>query len=317
MFDLPKNISYLSISRLTFSKRSCKVERNQRKGSMMKMIQEKGYRTERLLVYRRGSLFRAGTSREFFQEPSVRPNIGSNTASFCYILAGTGEYVQKDNGRKYPFHPGTLILKNPVLHYDQHHDRGLYLDKYIVLPQEQYAFFMTHSGCPREMLVREIGIDTPVCRKFDELIDELRFESETRVLLAMMHLSEFAMSLFLPRDTVLTLYRSEMEEAIRLLEKDFREKITLRDLADAASMSQTNFRRIFKEYYGIAPMEYRLRKKLELILITMRSRRLPVKEIAERFGYPDAFSFSRQFKQYSGMSPRAFYRKMEERERQN
>ena len=78
---------------------------------MMKMIQEKGYRTERLLVYRRGSLFRAGTSREFFQEPSVRPNIGSNTASFCYILAETGEYVQKDNGRKYPFHPGTLILK--------------------------------------------------------------------------------------------------------------------------------------------------------------------------------------------------------------
>ena len=79
----------------------------------------------------------------------------------------------------------------------------------------------------------------------------------------MMHLSEFAMSLFLPRDTVLMLYRSEMEEAIRLLEKDFREKITLQQLADAAGMSRTNFRRIFKEYYGIAPMEYRIRKKIE------------------------------------------------------
>ena len=317
MFDLPKNISYLSISRLTFSKRSCKVERNQRKGSMMKMIQEKGYRTERLLVYRRGSLFRAGTSREFFQEPSVRPNIGLYTPSFTYILSGTGEYVQKDNGRKYPFHPGTLILKNPALLYDQFHDRGLYIDKYVGMPPELYSFFMSCSDCPREMLVRDIGVDKPICRRFDELIDELRFESETRVLLAMMHLSEFAMSLLLPRETTLTLYRDEMEEAIRLLEKDFREKVTLQQLADAAGMSRTNFRRIFKEYYGIAPMEYRLRKKLELIVITMRSQHLPVKEIAERFGYPDAFSFSRQFKQYSGMSPKAFYRKMEEKERRD
>ncbi len=280
------------------------------------MTRDLNYRTERLLVYRRNSLFRAGTSREFFQEPSVRPNIGVYTPSFTYILSGTGEYVQKDNGRKYPFHPGTLILKNPALLYDQFHDRGLYVDKYIGMPSELYSFFMNCSDCPREMLVRDIGVDKPICRKFDELIDELRFESETRILLAMMHLSEFAMSLLLPRDTTLTLYRNEMEEAIRLLEKDFREKVTLQQLADAAGMSRTNFRRIFKEYYGIAPMEYRLRKKLELIVSTMRSQRLSVKAIAERFGYPDAFSFSRQFKQYSGMSPKAFYQKMEQKERQ-
>lgn len=310
MFYLPKNISDMTNSSLTFPKITDMVTEIRRNRSMIKMTRDSNYRTERLLVYRKNSLFRAGTSREFFQKPSVRPNIGGYTASFTYILSGTGEYVQKDNGRKYPFHPGTLILKNPVLLYDQRHNSGLYIDKYIVIPQELYSFFMNNSDCPREMLARDIGIDKPVCRKFDELIDELRFQSEARVLLVMMHLSEFAMSLLLPRDTTLTLYRNEMEEAIRLLEKDFREKITLQQLADAAGMSRTNFRRIFKEYYGIAPMEYRIRKKIELIQVTMRSQQLPIKEIAERFGYPDAFSFSRQFKQYSGISPKAFYQKM-------
>ena len=70
---------------------------------MIKMTRDLNYRTERLLVYRRNSLFRAGTSREFFQESSVRQNIGFYSPSLAYILAGTGEYVQKDNGRKYPF----------------------------------------------------------------------------------------------------------------------------------------------------------------------------------------------------------------------
>lgn len=280
---------------------------------MIKMTPHHNYKTDRLCVYRKNSKFQAGTSRECFREKSVRPNIGVHSSSFVYILAGTGEYVQKDNGRRYPFHPGTLILKNPEFLYDQHHDKGLYIDKYIVIPAELYSFFMAYSDYRKEMLLMDAGIDYTVCRKFDSLIDELRFQSEPRVVLAMMHLAAFAMERLLPHDTALTLYRDEMEEAIRLLEKDFREKLSLQQLADAAGMSRTNFRRVFKEYYGVAPMEYRIRKRLEVIQETMSSQRMPVKEIAERFGYPDAFSFSRQFKKYSGMSPKEFFKKQKDR----
>lgn len=146
-------------------------------------------------------------------------------------------------------------------------------------------------------------------REFQNSHDE---EFQVRIF-AMMHLAAFAMERLLPHDTALTLYRDEMEEAIRLLEKDFREKLSLQQLADAVGMSRTNFRRVFKEYYGIAPMEYRIRKRMEVIQATMSFQRMPMKEIAERFGYPDAFSFSRQFKQYLGMSPKEFFKKQTDR----
>ena len=68
-------------------------------------------------------------------------------------------------------------------------------------------------------------------------------------------------------------------------------------------MSETNLRRIFSAYMGLAPLEYfnliRINKACELIKSTM----LSMEDIAMKVGYSQMSTFNRNFKKIIGDSP--------------
>ena len=263
--------------------------------------------TDHLCITRRNNLYRAGTSHCSFDRDYVRSGIGGTSASFVCILEGTGFYRRRETGEDFPFQPGTMILKEPDCLFDQHHTQGVYIDKYTVFPSRIYDFFIEETGFPRRMILQSPGVDTNVCRKFDDLINELRFQSEKRLPVTILKFCAFASGLLLPEPADVSSYKKGLEKAIRILDADFSRKITIEELAETAGMSKTNFRRIFRKSYRVSPGEYRLRKKMEAIREYMSTNRVTMKELAQRFGYTDAFAFSHQFKQYAGISPKEFY----------
>ncbi|HEY3329680.1 MAG TPA: AraC family transcriptional regulator [Capsulimonadaceae bacterium] len=76
----------------------------------------------------------------------------------------------------------------------------------------------------------------------------------------------------------------------------------------AARMNMTgdSFRRRFKAEVGFSPIEYRLRKKMELACILLRSTTMPHAKIAQRLGFSDEYHFSKQFRERMGMPPKAY-----------
>ncbi len=99
-----------------------------------------------------------------------------------------------------------------------------------------------------------------------------------------------------------------IEQGIRYLETDRKLDKSVSDIAEMCTVSENYFRRLFKEYSGVSPKEYILNAKIEKAKLILRENNIPVSEIADICGFPDAAYFCRIFKKRTGISPLAYKR---------
>ena len=229
--------------------------------------------------------FIAGTSCLKDSKGRIFP-IRDNVCGACYIVSGEGKIVDDRSGRQYPFFPGCFIQWIP----DDPHTRivppnTLYVDKYFVFPAEFYWIFQKMGLTSPEHPVVELGLRAEIAAGYDEIIRELQYQSELRLPLTIEKAFSFVLN---------------------LLEADFQEKCSIPSLARSMKMSHTSFRRIFARFYKMSPMEYRIRRKIEKIQLLLSTQDLRLKEVADRFGYADVYTFSHQFKKVTGISPADF-----------
>ena len=57
---------------------------------------------------------------------------------------------------------------------------------------------------------------------------------------------------------------------------------------------------------GFSPIDYFIRLKIQVARKYLHETNEKINVIAHKLGYYDAFSFSKQFKKFTGLSPRAF-----------
>ena len=84
------------------------------------------------------------------------------------------------------------------------------------------------------------------------------------------------------------------------------EAVSIQDIAQELGISYSSFRKLFKEYTGMAPAMYqqslRLQRAKELLSTTDES----IKEIAYRLNFESPDYFSAKFKNQTGMKPSDF-----------
>lgn len=83
-------------------------------------------------------------------------------------------------------------------------------------------------------------------------------------------------------------------------------KLTLDELSATFFVSKTQIFRMFKESYGMAPMQYFLHKKIEYAKHLLATTDKHMAEIAEELSFTDAKHFSKTFKNYAGVLPRDY-----------
>jgi AraC-like DNA-binding protein len=92
----------------------------------------------------------------------------------------------------------------------------------------------------------------------------------------------------------------------QLADADDTARPTPTDLADAAGLSPDYFARLFQRTYGRSPRAWLVTRRIARAADVLSHTTSSVSEVAQRFGYDDLFLFSRQFKQVTGRSPRAY-----------
>ena len=89
-------------------------------------------------------------------------------------------------------------------------------------------------------------------------------------------------------------------------------KLTLTALAQKCFYHPAYFSRIFKEKFGISPVEYIHRKRVEHAMRLLRESDLPIDAVGQRVGFSDRSSFYHAFSKYAALSP-ADYRRAQKK----
>lgn len=95
-----------------------------------------------------------------------------------------------------------------------------------------------------------------------------------------------------------------ISEGIELMENNSNK--TLNEIAQICGVSEGYFRKLFREYSGENPIEFRQKHRIEkakqLLLLDTHS----IGEIAEELNFSDIYHFSKTFKKITGLSPQNY-----------
>ncbi|MCR4646065.1 MAG: AraC family transcriptional regulator [Oscillospiraceae bacterium] len=98
----------------------------------------------------------------------------------------------------------------------------------------------------------------------------------------------------------------KLAPALACIEANFREDLTVAELAAMSHYSERQFLRLFREATGCLPLQYITRLRLQAACTLLKNSDMTVTEIALHCGYADSSYFSRLFQREYGISPRNY-----------
>ncbi len=97
-----------------------------------------------------------------------------------------------------------------------------------------------------------------------------------------------------------------VRKAIRLIQQQFQDKITLQEIADELLVSYSHLSKCFKQVTGSSFNAFLLQTRMEEAIKLLSSTPLSVAEVGKKVGIDDPYYFSKSFKKFAKMSPSAF-----------
>lgn len=106
--------------------------------------------------------------------------------------------------------------------------------------------------------------------------------------------------------------KSLAQRVVQIIEKSYRDPLSLQALADRCHISPFHLQRTFKRIKGVSPAEYILQKRIEKAVDLLAHSERSIAEIASMVGIANAEYFASLFKKKTGQSPTS-YRQMKRR----
>ena len=98
---------------------------------------------------------------------------------------------------------------------------------------------------------------------------------------------------------------NKLHQAITYMEQNYANAVNIEMLAQVSGMSVSSLHRVFKRYTSDAPMQYLKKLRLTMAKNLLQHGRQSVQQTAAAVGYESVSQFTREFKRYFGMTPKA------------
>src|SRR5690606_5740194 len=102
----------------------------------------------------------------------------------------------------------------------------------------------------------------------------------------------------------------QLAPAIRLVEKNFREPLTMSELARSCGLSSTHFNRLFRTVLRMSPTEYLLAVRVQEARRLLADPKKGLVDIAVGTGFFDQSHFTKRFKHATGLTPTEYRRQI-------
>ena len=100
--------------------------------------------------------------------------------------------------------------------------------------------------------------------------------------------------------------QKRVAEALRRIELDAEQPLSLAELADSTATSPYHFLRTFRQVAGMTPYQFLLRTRLHRAAVRLRTSSAAISTIAFDTGFNDLSTFNRRFRREMGEAPGAY-----------
>ncbi len=230
-------------------------------------------------------------------------------AEILFCVDGVGS-VWID-GHEYKMQAGDIAIFNPyVSNASRNYEKEDFEFFFIGLTDFSYPPFPHGTLMPDETPVFSSG---PYKSQFQFYFQELLRETSQPEILYMPVVSALAnviatMLLRIYKFHILT--EKNKQDACgysrfikEYIDKNYHQAINLDTLAEASFISKSYISHQFKKDMGMSPIDYLIKKRLEIARYFLLNTSYPVAEIAKQIGYDNPLYFSSLFKKNMGVSP--------------
>lgn len=113
-------------------------------------------------------------------------------------------------------------------------------------------------------------------------------------------------SLLLAEQPLLPKVDRRISAVMFFIEQNIEEPLQIKHLAESAFLSDTQFKKLFKQQIGMTVMKYVTKLRMEKAEALLTHTDYSLQIIGEKVGYKELSAFSRKFSQYFGLSPTKF-----------
>ncbi len=220
-----------------------------------------------------------------------------------YITRGSGQFASKQI-QLCDIHEGTVIVLKPGEWHTYRPDEATGWESYWV----GFSGLGTENLSTLNQLIK-IGYDEEMVGLYRKILDVSNGERPGyQQLLSGILIHLVAYLLFREKDK--NWRDKEVLDKIDKARLIIREKINTplspEEIAASLNMSYTWFRRMFRQYTGLAPAQYIVRLKIQKAKEMLSVSNKTIKEIAIGLGFESIDYFSTQFRKQTGQTPTQF-----------
>ena len=94
-----------------------------------------------------------------------------------------------------------------------------------------------------------------------------------------------------------------IEKALHYIKENYREKISVEDIAAQAQLSSSHLFAVFKKQFGVSPISFLNSYRMSIAAEQLQGTTKSINQIAAEVGIGDSIYFNKMFKKYYQMSP--------------
>jgi AraC-type DNA-binding domain-containing proteins len=229
--------------------------------------------------------------------------------SLVYITSGKGIYHSQQTGTL-PIEGGSVIMLFPNERhtYYPNPDTG-WTEYWIGFNGPNMTRLAQKAIFSPLKPVFNIGYNEPMVNLFMEVLDAIKKEKpgyQPLVCGAAMYILGKLHSLAKQQIFQAGDEETIVNQARLLIRSNLEAGISPQDIADQLKISYSRFRKLFKEYTGMAPVQYHIQLKLEKAKEELVNTSKSIKEIAFDLNFESSQYFSSQFKEKTNLTPIEF-----------
>lgn len=229
------------------------------------------------------------------------------------LLSGTHHIKNHRTNQEYEFQSPTIILRKGMLGL-----QTIYLQEHMQMSlitldfEESLLKRLVPSSTKNDLIHFFLNGDSHTIKATHILHKDILHHAQyilnlplAKNMVDLLHLEGAALellSLLLQKNTEEEIIAPPIQKAISILESQFDQKITIRDLSKQVGMNECDLKRLFKQSTGHTIGHFLLKTRMKYAQSLLK-KGMSIEHVANQIGYSSAQYFKRIFEQHFGYIP--------------